>query len=78
MMTTLEKIKHRLIDRILTTRNEIFLEAIEKIFLSTQKDDTLSLSSEQIEMLMLSEKDIEAGSLVSESDVDKIDSQWLD
>ncbi len=78
MMTTIEKIKHRLIDRILATRNEKFLEAIEKLFISTQKDETLSLSSEQIEMLMMSEKDIEIGNLVSESDVDKLDSQWLE
>ncbi len=78
MMTTLEKIKHRLIDRILIAKNEKFLEAIENIFISTQKDDTLSLSSEQIEMLMMSEKDIETGSLVSDSDLDKLDSQWLE
>ena len=65
-MTTLDSIKNRLIDKILTTRNEQLLEAIESIFVSTQKEEIISLSSEQIEMLMMSEEDIKYGNLVSE------------
>lgn len=76
-MTTLDSIKNRLIDRILTVRNEQLLEAIEDIFVSTQKEDVISLSSEQIEMLMMSDQDIENGNLVSESELDKLDMQWL-
>lgn len=74
-MTTIDSIKNRLIDKILATRNEQLLEAIESIFVSTQKEEIISLSSEQIEMLMMSEEDIKYGNLVSESELDKPDMQ---
>ncbi len=76
-MTTLENIQNRLIDKILVTRNVVLLEAIENIFVSTQTDDTLPLSSEQIEMLKMSEKDIEYGNTITESELDELDKQWL-
>ena len=76
-MTTLDTIKNRLIDKILIARNEQFLEAIENIFVSTQKEEVISLSSEQIEMLLMSERDINNGDLISESELNKLDSQWL-
>ena len=76
-MNTLENIKNSLIDRILATRNEQLLEAIKNIFDSTQSEEIISLSTEQIEMLSLSEKDIEDGKLVSESELNKRDSKWL-
>jgi hypothetical protein len=37
----------------------------------------ISLSTEQIEMLSMSEKDIEYGKLVSESELSDRDSTWL-
>ena len=77
-MTALENIKNRLIDRILVTKNEQLLNAIDSIFNSTQTDDKLSLNSHQIEMLMMSENDIEQGNLISESDLKKADSKWMD
>ncbi|MHB1148370.1 MAG: hypothetical protein ACYC01_12355 [Lutibacter sp.] len=76
-MTGIETIKNNLIDRILATRNEKLLQAISNIFESTQTDDIVSLSSEQIEMLLMSEKDIESGNLISESELDESDSKWL-
>jgi hypothetical protein len=76
-MNALENIKNSLIDRILATRNEQLLEAIKSIFESTQSEDIISLSTEQIEMLSMSEKDIEQGKLVSESELSKRDSKWL-
>jgi len=76
-MHTLENIKNDLIDRILATKNERLLEAIKSIFESTQSEDMVSLSSEQIEMLLMSEKDIETGNFISESDLNKRDSGWL-
>jgi sugar-specific transcriptional regulator TrmB len=74
-MNALENIKNSLIDRILATRNEQLLEAIKSIFESTQSEDIISLSTEQIEMLSMSEKDIEQGKLVSESELSKRDSK---
>ena len=76
-MNALENIKNSLIDSILATRNEQLLEAIKNIFDSTQSEDIISLSTEQIEMLSMSEKDIEDGKLVSESELSKRDSKWL-
>jgi len=77
-MTALENIKNRLIDRILVTKNEQLLNAIDSIFNATQTDEKLSLNSHQIEMLMMSENDIEQGNLISESDLKKADSKWMD
>ena len=76
-MTTIESIKNRLVDRILSSGNEELLEAIENLFVSTQKENITPLSSEQIEMLIMSEQDIKYGKLISESDLDKHDTQWL-
>ena len=77
-MTTLAHIKNRLIDRILVTQNEQLLTAIGNIFNSTQTEEKLSLSSEQIEMLMMSERDIEEGNLISGADLKKMDPEWMD
>ena len=76
-MNALENIKNSLIDRILATRNERLLDAIKNIFDSTQSEEIIALSTEQIEMLSMSEKDIEDGKLVSESELSKRDSKWL-
>lgn len=77
IMNALENIKNSLIDRILATRNEQLLEAIKSIFDSTQSEEIISLSTEQIEMLAMSEKDIEGGQFISEAELDKRDAKWL-
>jgi hypothetical protein len=76
-MTTLDSIKNRLIDKIMAVQNEKFLEAIETIFVTTQKEEIVKLYPEQHEMLMMSDADIAAGNVVSESELEKLDSQWL-
>ncbi len=76
-MNALDNIKNSLIDRILATKNERLLEAINGIFDSTQSEEIISLSSEQIEMLLMSEEDIQTGKFISESELNKRDSEWL-
>lgn len=76
-MKTLESIKNNLIDSILVTRNEQLLAAVQSIFDATQSEEIISLSSQQIEMLAMSEDDILNGKLVSESELDKRDLEWL-
>lgn len=76
-MNALDNIKNSLIDRILATKNEKLLEAINTIFDSTQTDEVISLKSEEIEMLIMSENDIQYGNLVSESELNKRDDKWL-
>lgn len=68
-MKTLETLKNRLIDRIMVTENEDLLAAIEGILNSTETGEQLELDSHQIEMLPMSERDIENGNLISESDL---------
>lgn len=65
-----------MIDKILESKNERLLEAINSIFDSTQSEEIVS-SSEQIEMLLMSEEDIQNGKLISESELNKRDSEWL-
>lgn len=76
-MTTLESIKNRLVDRILAVQDEKFLEAIERIFVTTQKEEIVKLYPEQRETLMMSDADIAEGNVVSESELEKLDSQWM-
>ncbi len=76
-MSTLDIVKNRLIDRIMITNNEQLLSAIDGIFDSTQPAEKLELNSYQIEMLKMSENDIVQGSLISETDLAKEDSQWM-
>jgi hypothetical protein len=76
-MNALENIKNSLIDRILASRNEQLLEAIKTIFDSNPSEEIVSLSTEQIEMLAMSENDIENGKLVSEAELSERDSKWL-
>lgn len=45
--------------------------SIEAVFKSTQVDEKLTLSSHQIEMLKMSEMNIERGNLISETDLEK-------
>lgn len=76
-MTTIQTTKNRLISRILATKNEDLLAAMETIFANTQQSETVSLTSEQIEMLLMSELDIASGNLISEEELDKLDNQWM-
>lgn len=76
-MKTLNIVKNRLIDKIMVTNNEQLLNAIDTIFNSTQTKDKLSLDSHQIEMLMMSENDIQQGNLISETDLRKEDAKWM-
>ena len=76
-MKTINIVKNRLIDKIMVTNNEQLLIAIDSIFNSTQTKDKLILDSHQIEMLMMSENDIQQGNLISETDLRKEDAKWM-
>jgi predicted SAM-dependent methyltransferase len=76
-MKSIEIIKNKLIDRVLATNNEKLLKAIDNIFESTKEEEKVMFSSDQIEMLLMSEKDIEAGEIVSETELDNMDNEWL-
>ena len=75
-MTALMNLKNALIDRILITKDKKLLESINDLLISEQSEEIMSLSSEQIEMLMMSEQDIEQDKIVSESELENWDSKW--
>jgi hypothetical protein len=79
MMTNLEILKTRLIDRILLTENQNLLETIDNIFTLSQipANEFMELTSEKIEMLMMSEEDIKFDRLISQEDLDNSDKKWL-
>lgn len=76
-MNTLDSIKNNLISHIIASKNEKLLKAINNIFDSTEGNNIMSLSPQQIEVLMMSEHDIENNMLVSAEELEKSDSEWL-
>ena len=77
-MATVDKIRNRLIDKILTIRNKDFLIALDNIISSSSVDnDIVKLTAEQKEMLEMSELDIQNGRLISQEAMDKRNLEWL-
>ena len=77
-MATVDKIRNALIDKILTIRNKDFLIALDKLIsTSSAEEQSIELSSEQKEMLEMSEEDIKSGRLISQEAMDKRNLEWL-
>jgi hypothetical protein len=76
-MTTLDILKNNLIDKILATQNEKLLSSLFGIFESSNKEEKIILTSEQLEILMMSENDIKKGNLFSEDDLKSMDGKWI-
>ena len=76
-MTSLEIIKNNLIEKILATKNEQILETLNQMIDSSNENDFVTFTQDQIEILNLSETDISLGNLISEADLNKRDSKWL-
>ena len=77
-MAAVDKVRNGLIDKILAIRNIEILEALDKIISSSPLDkEVVELSSEQQEMLQMSEDDIKNGRLISQDQMDKRNLEWL-
>jgi hypothetical protein len=77
-MTRADILRNNIIDKLLTISNQDYLSALYQLIEKSSVDnDIVKLSDEQILMLKLSDKDIEAGKLISQDDLDKSDIQWL-
>lgn len=77
-MTTVDNIRNGLINKILSIRNREFLEALDKIISSSSTEtEIVDLTVEQKEMLEMSELDIKEGKIISQSDMDKRNLEWL-
>lgn len=75
-MAHIEQIRHSIIDKILNIKNEELLAAFNKI-LATNPESILSLTKEQTEMLKMSDNDIHKGDILSQSEIDIMDAEWL-
>ncbi|MFN5318486.1 MAG: hypothetical protein ACK5CY_06565 [Bacteroidia bacterium] len=77
-MTRADILRNNIIDKLLTISNQDYLSALYQLIEKSSVDnDIVKLSDEQILMLKLSDKDIEAGKLISQDDLDKSDIKWL-
>jgi hypothetical protein len=76
-MSPIENLKTRLIDRILCTENEQLLEEVDSLLSSSSEPDVYKLDTYQLEILDMSQRDIQQGNVISESEVAKIDEQWM-
>jgi len=77
-MTTVDKIRNGLIDKILAIKNKDFLVALDKLISSSSADDDIvELTASQLEMLEMSEADIKEGRLISQEAMDKRNLEWL-
>ena len=77
-MENIETLRASLSQKIFSTENIILLEAINKIFSSTETEDKkYKLSENQKKLLQLAEEDIEYGRLVSDEELRKMDEEWM-
>ena len=77
-MNRADILRNNIIDKLLTISNKDYLSALYQLVESSAVDnDIVKLSDEQILMLKLSDKDIEAGRIISQEELDKSDMQWL-
>ena len=76
-MKSIDIIKNRLIDKILTIKNQEFLTALDKLIDSSSTTSIVELTEEQKLMLLMSEEDIREGRLISQDDLDNNDLSWL-
>ena len=77
-MAAVDKIRTRLIDKILSIRNKDFLEALDKLISSSKSEsESVELTDEQKIMLEMSENDIKTGKLISQKAMNKRNLEWL-
>ena len=77
-MATVDKIRNKLIDKILSIKDRAFLEALDKLITSSSSEsEIIELTKEQKIMLEMSEQDIKSGALISQEAMDKRNLEWL-
>jgi len=77
-MATVDTLRNNLIDKLLAISNKEYLLALNHLVEnSTINNEAVKLTEEQVLMLELSDKDIEAGRIISQEQLDKNDLEWL-
>lgn len=76
-MENLENLRASLVQKIFSTNNLNLLEAINKIFTSTEEEKKHILSENQKKLLMVAEEQIKYGEVVSDEELRKLDEEWM-
>ncbi len=77
-MAAVDILRNKLIDKILTISDKDYLSALHKLLQTDTADNRkITLTEEQTIMLRMSDKDIAAGRLVTQNELDKKDLEWL-
>ncbi len=77
VMENLENLRASLVQKIFSTNNLNLLEAINKIFTSTEEEKKYILSENQKKLLMVAEEQIKYGEVVSDEELRKLDEEWM-
>jgi len=77
-MATLNEIRNRVIDSLMSIDNSQYLQALEKMIKSSNVEHSkISLTEEQKIMLAMSDDDIQQGKLIDQDSLNKQELQWL-
>ena len=77
-MATLNEIRNRVIDSLLSIDNSEFLQALESMIKSSNIEHSkISLTEEQKIMLAMSEDDIHNGKIIDQDSLNAQELQWL-
>jgi hypothetical protein len=71
------RLKYDIISWITGLEDNKRLQELYQWIITTEDEDIIQLSSEQIDMLLMSEVDIKHGRLIEEEELNKSDEQWL-
>ena len=77
-MATLDTLRNDIIEKLLAISDKDYLSALNKLVGNSSKDNEIvGLTDEQKLILRLSDKNIAAGRLISQDELDKNDLEWL-
>jgi hypothetical protein len=77
-MAQVDVIRNGIIDKLLAISDKEYLLALLRLVdNSAVEDEKIKLTKEQKLMLEMSEVDIQNGRIISQSDIDKNDLEWL-
>lgn len=77
-MATLNEIRNRVIESLMSIDNSQYLQALEKMIKSSNVEHAkIPLTEEQKIMLAMSEDDIQNGKMIDQDSLNKQELQWL-
>lgn len=78
MKDTTERLRNSIIEKILSISDRNYLETLHRLIeKSSGSLDVFYLNEQQVALLNMSEKDIENGNIITQTDLDQHDMLWL-